>query len=59
MAVRIIGTIIGALILIAGLYYLKAEKNDAESRKIYTIVSIIGGAIFAVMLALTILAVKG
>lgn len=30
MAVKIIGTIIGALILIAGLYYLKTEKNDAE-----------------------------
>ncbi len=59
MAVRIIGTIIGALILIAGLYYLKADKDDAESRKIYTVVSIAGGLIFAVMLALTILAAKG
>lgn len=59
MAVKIIGTVIGALILIAGLYYLKTEKDDAESRKIYTVVSVIGGVIFAVMLALTILAVKG
>ncbi len=59
MAVKIIGTVIGALILIAGLYYLKTEKDDAESRKIYTVVSVIGGVIFAVMLVLTILAVKG
>ncbi len=59
MAVKIIGTVIGALILIAGLYYLKSEKDDAESRKIYTVVSVIGGVIFAVMLVLTILAVKG
>ena len=59
MAVRIIGTIIGALILIAGLYYLKTEKNDAESKKIYTIVSVIGGVVFAVMLVLTILAIRG
>jgi uncharacterized membrane protein len=59
MAVKIIGTIIGALILIAGLYYLKIEKNDAESKKIYTIVSVIGGVVFAVMLVLTILAIKG
>lgn len=59
MVVKIIGTVIGALILIAGLYYLKTEKDDAESRKIYTVVSVIGGVIFAVMLVLTILAVKG
>ncbi len=59
MAVKIIGTIIGALILIAGLYYLKTEKNDAESKKIYTIVSVIGGVVFAVMLVLTILAIRG
>lgn len=59
MAVKIIGTIIGALILIAGLYYLKTEKNDPESKKIYTIVSVIGGMVFAVMLVLTILAIRG
>ena len=59
MAVKIIGTIIGALILIAGLYYLKTEKNDAESKKIYTIVGVIGGVVFAVMLVLTILAIRG
>lgn len=59
MAVKIIGTIIGALILIAGLYYLKTEKNDPESKKIYTIVSVIGGVVFAVMLVLTILAIRG
>lgn len=59
MVVKIIGTMIGALILIAGLYYLRTEKDDAESRKIYTAASIIGGVIFAVMLVMTVLAFKG
>ena len=38
--------IIGILVLAAGLYYLKAEKNDPESKKIYTAVSA-GGAVIA------------
>ncbi len=59
MAVKIIGTMIGALILVAGLYYLKTEKDDAESRKIYTAASITGGVIFAVMLVMTVLAFQG
>lgn len=37
---------IGILVLAAGLYYLKAEKNDPESKKIYTAVSA-GGAVIA------------
>ena len=56
MAVKIIGMVIGVLILAAGLYYLVKEKEDAESRKIYTVVSIAGGVVFAVMLLLTLLA---
>ena len=41
-----IGIIIGVLILISGLYYLVKEgKDDAESKKIYTIVSVIGAVI--------------
>ena len=36
MAVKIIGLIIGALVLGAGIYYLKSEGKDPESRKIYT-----------------------
>ena len=56
MAVKIIGALIGALILGAGLFYLVKYKDDSESRKIYGIVSGIGGVIFAVMLVLTIMA---
>lgn len=37
--------IIGILVLAAGLYYLKAEKNDPESKKIYTAVSAVGAVI--------------
>lgn len=43
--------IIGILVLAAGLYYLKAEKNDPESKKIYTAVSAVG-AVIAVVCAL-------
>ena len=59
MVIKIIATIIGAMILGAGLYYLVKEKKDPESKKIYSIVSIIGGIIFVVGLILTILAAKG
>ncbi len=47
MAVKIIGLIVGILVLIAGIYYLTKEKHDPESRKIYTIISAIGGVITA------------
>ncbi len=56
MLIRILGTLIGAAILAAGLIYLHKEKADPDSRKIYTVISIVGGVIFAVMLLLTILA---
>ena len=48
MAIKIIGIIIGVLVLGAGIYYGAKEKNDPESRKIYTVVSIIGGVLAAV-----------
>ncbi len=48
MTIRIIGLIIGILVLGAGIYYLSKEKDDPESKKIYTVVSIIGGLIAAV-----------
>lgn len=48
MSVKIIGLIIGILILVSGIYYLTRESNDPESKKIYTVVSIIGGIIAAV-----------
>ena len=56
MILKIIGMIIGALILGAGIYYFIKEKNDRESRKIYTVISIAGGLIFAVSLILTLFA---
>ena len=40
--VKIIGLIIGGLILASGIYYLSKEKDDPESKKIYSIFSIIG-----------------
>lgn len=45
MAIKIIGLIIGILVLGTGIYYLAKEKHDPESKKIYTIVSVIGGVI--------------
>ena len=48
MAVKIIGLIIGILVLGAGLYYLAQEKHDPESRKIYTTVSAVGAVIAVV-----------
>ena len=47
MAFKIIGLIIGILVLVAGIYYLAKEKNDPESKKIYTIVSVLGGLVAA------------
>ena len=55
MAVKIIGLIIGILVLCAGIYYLVKEKHDPESKKIYTIVSVFGGVIAAVCAALLLL----
>lgn len=45
MTVTIIALIIGILILCAGIYYLVKEKDDQESKKIYTIISLIGAVI--------------
>lgn len=47
MVIKIIGLIIGILVLGAGVYYLAKEKHDPESRKIYTVVSVVGGVIAA------------
>ena len=45
MVIKIIALIIGVLILGTGLYYLSKEKHDPESRKIYGIVSAVGGVV--------------
>ena len=42
---RPIGLVIGLLVLGAGIYYLAKEKHDPESKKIYTVVSVIGGVV--------------
>lgn len=55
MAVKIIGLIIGILVLGAGIYYLVKEKHDPESKKIYTTVSVVGGVIAAVCAVLLLL----
>ncbi len=47
MVIKIIGLIIGILVLGAGVYYLAKEKHDPESGKIYTVVSVVGGIIAA------------
>lgn len=48
MVIGIIGIIIGLLVLGAGIYYLIKEKNDAESKKIYSIISGIGALVTVV-----------
>ena len=45
MVIGIIGLIIGLMVLGAGIYYLVKEKNDPESRNIYTAISAIGAAV--------------
>lgn len=45
MIITIIALLIGILIFGAGIYYLMKDKDDAESRKIYTITTIIGAVI--------------
>lgn len=55
MAVRIIGLLVGLLVLGAGIYYLAREKNDPESKKIYGIACLAGGAIAAVCAVLLII----
>ena len=56
MAIKIIGLIIGILVLGTGIYYLVKEKDDKESKKIYTIISVIGGVIAVVCTLLLIFA---
>lgn len=50
MIIGIIGVIIGILLFAAGLYYFLKEKDDAEARKIYLVVMVIGVIIIAAAL---------
>lgn len=43
--IKIIGLLIGLLIFGFGIYYLIKEKNDKESRKIYTVTTVVGAVI--------------
>lgn len=54
MAFCIACIIIGRMILGAGIYYLIQEKDNAESRKIYGITSLIGAVILLVAVFLLI-----
>lgn len=42
MIVEIIAVVIGMMLVCAGVYYLIKEKNDVESKKIYTVTLLIG-----------------
>ena len=48
MVIGIIGILIGLFVLGAGIYYLVKEKNDSESKKIYSIVYAIGAVVTVV-----------
>ena len=56
MAITIIGIIIGAMLLGAGIYYLAKEKTDREARKIYTITTVAGALILAGVILKLVLA---
>ena len=45
MTIAIIGIIIGVLVFDAGIYYLTQEKEDPESKKIYSIIATVGALI--------------
>ena len=48
MIVKICAFLIGLMLVGAGVYYLRQSKNDAEGRKIYQIVTVIGVVLAAV-----------
>lgn len=49
--ITVLGVLIGVAVLGAGLYYRVKEKNDKESQKIYSVVSVIGAVILIAALA--------
>ena len=55
VVVKIMGLIIGFLILCGGIYYLAKDKNDPESKKIYSVISAIGAIISVVCILMLIL----
>lgn len=55
MIIGIVGIVIGLMVLIAGIYYLVKEKNDAESKKIYGIVTAVGSVVVIVSIVILIM----
>ncbi len=55
MIIQIIGLVIGILVLGTGLYYRTKEKSDPESKKIYSVISGIGGAVALICLLVLVL----
>ena len=47
MAIGIIGSVIGLAVLITAVVLLVREKNDKESKKIYSVITVIGAIVFA------------
>ena len=54
LLVPVLGIVIGLLVLAAGIYFLVKEKADPESKKIYTIVTLIGAVIIVAALLMLI-----
>lgn len=52
MTIKVVGLIVGILIVCAGIYYLTQEKEDPESWKIYGVISVIGAVIAVVKKAI-------
>lgn len=55
MVIKIIGLVIGLMLLGAGISSLSKSKDDPESKQIYTITSVIGAAIAIACVALLVL----
>lgn len=55
MVIKIIGLIIGIMLLGAGVSSLGKSKDDPEAKKIYTITSVIGAVIAVACAALLVL----
>lgn len=57
MTISVLGILIGLAVTVAGLVLLMKDRNDAESVKIYGIISAIGGIVFvgALIKLLTVL----
>ncbi len=48
MLINVIAILIGALILVSGIYYFLKEKGDRESRKIYGTATGIGAVLLII-----------